>query len=164
MPMTILRPVVGPTNVLQTKPHNTYHFPNDVKSYLQSLETNPFHSLSDIKNTSFHKLHLPDGSIAFSIHSTTNDLFKILQRDTHTTKDSLLEYRKIPSSANHSQQPDMNTIDCELNKENSKIHLNKNMGKNNIPNYKYKNKTNKNRSQKWHIKNADMINLTMQNM
>ena len=103
MPMTILRPVVGPTNVLRTNPHDTYHFPNDVKSYLQSLETNPFHSLSDIKNKSFHKLHLPDGSIAFSIHSTTHDLFKTLQRDRHTTDETYLEHKKTPSSANHTQ-------------------------------------------------------------
>ena len=126
MPMTILRPDVGPTKNNQPYLHTTYHLNQDVNSYLKTLENNPFHLLSDEKQHKLHKLNLPDGSIAFSIHPTTTDLLHILQSNTHTTNLQYLEQRETPSTANCPNVENRHSNVYMYDDENGSSNLNKN--------------------------------------
>ena len=67
-----------------------------VHSYLHSLKSNPYHILDDQNQPSLHKLTLPDGSIAFSIHKTPKQLLHILSNDPQTGPTYYLEDIKTP--------------------------------------------------------------------
>ena len=65
---------------------NRHHLPptqnmseqTQIEQYMTTLKKNPFHLLCYDNAPTLHKLILPDGSIAFSIHPNINELLKSL--------------------------------------------------------------------------------------
>lgn len=78
MPMSTNRQGIDESIQHHVPPTSTISEQLQVEQYMKTLKKNPFHSLCYDNAPTLHKLILPDGSIAFSIHPNTTALLKSL--------------------------------------------------------------------------------------
>ena len=159
MPMTARRLDAGPTTINFPNPTTSISYQQHVDNYLHSLSTNRFHQLSDNDALTLHKLTLPDGSIAFSIHKTTKQQNNILSCDTHVLNNKQLGQKNNPAQQvnnhlNKTQSP--NTLYTDENMNNTVL---KNSWKNVQSKHKFKEKSHKFATHSTYKKLGDITNL-----
>ena len=160
MPMTARRLNAGPTTINFPNPTTSISYHQHVDNYLHSLSTNRFHQLSDNDTFTLNKLTLPYGSIAFSIHKTTKQLFNILSNDTHVLNIEQLDQKNHPAQQvktylNKCQSPKQFYTDENVNND-----VIKNPWKNVQYKYKFKENSHKSTTHSNYKKIDDITNLT----
>lgn len=88
------RDTVHPTHQHEGDPTSFYQ--HHVDSFVTSIKNNTYHLLDSSMKEPLQKLHLPDGTIIFTVHPTITDLISaILPQKMHMIH---LTKIKIPSS------------------------------------------------------------------